>query len=50
MRLSTSTKKLPTKNEPRIEFTPLFNKQRKAAPLEIKRNYSAGYIWSKRIS
>jgi addiction module RelE/StbE family toxin len=24
------------KNEPRIEFTPLFNKQRKAAPLEIK--------------
>ena len=24
------------KNEPRIEFTPLFTKQRKAAPLEVK--------------
>jgi addiction module RelE/StbE family toxin len=24
------------KNDPRIEFTPLFNKQRKTAPLEIK--------------
>jgi hypothetical protein len=24
------------KNEPRIEFIPFFNKQRKAAPLEIK--------------
>jgi addiction module RelE/StbE family toxin len=24
------------KNDPLIEFTPLFNKQRKAAPLEIK--------------
>jgi addiction module RelE/StbE family toxin len=27
------------KNEPRIEFTPLFNKQRKAAPLEIKQAF-----------
>jgi addiction module RelE/StbE family toxin len=36
MRLSTWTKKLPMKNTPRIEFTPLFTKQRKAAPLEIK--------------
>jgi len=36
MLLSTWTKKLQMKNEPRIEFTPLFNKQRKAAPLEIK--------------
>jgi hypothetical protein len=24
------------KNEPRIEFTPLFTKQRKSAPVEIK--------------
>jgi len=27
------------KNAPRIEFTPLFNKQRKAAPLEIKQAF-----------
>jgi mRNA-degrading endonuclease YafQ of YafQ-DinJ toxin-antitoxin module len=28
--------KLKMKNDPRIEFTPFFDKQRKAAPLEIK--------------
>ena len=27
------------KNKPRIEFTPLFNKQRKASPLEIKQAF-----------
>jgi len=27
------------KNEPSIEFTPFFNKQRKAAPLEIKKAF-----------
>ena len=27
------------KNEPRIEFAPLFTKQRKAAPLEIKQAF-----------
>jgi addiction module RelE/StbE family toxin len=27
------------KNAPRTEFTPLFNKQRKAAPLEIKQAF-----------
>jgi len=27
------------KNAPRIEFTPLFNKQRKAAPLAIKQAF-----------
>jgi addiction module RelE/StbE family toxin len=27
------------KNTPRIEFTPLFTKQRKAAPLEIKQAF-----------
>jgi addiction module RelE/StbE family toxin len=39
MRLRTWTKKLPMKNEPRIEFAPLFNKQRKTAPLEIKQAF-----------
>ena len=28
--------KLPMKSDPRIEYTSLFNKQRKAVPLEIK--------------
>ena len=27
------------KNDPHIEFTPLFNKQRKSAPLEIKKAF-----------
>ncbi len=27
------------KNEPRIEFTPFFEKQRKAAPLEIRQAF-----------
>lgn len=27
------------RNEPSIEFTPFFNKQRKAAPLEIKKAF-----------
>src|SRR5882724_10685707 len=32
----TWPKKLKMKNDSLIEFTPLFNKQRKASPLEIK--------------
>jgi addiction module RelE/StbE family toxin len=31
--------KLRMKNDLRIEFTPLFNKHRKAAPLEIKKAF-----------
>ena len=31
--------KLRMKNDLRIEFAPLFNKQRKAAPLEIKKAF-----------
>ena len=31
--------KLKMKNDLRIEFAPLFNKQRKAAPLEIKKAF-----------
>jgi addiction module RelE/StbE family toxin len=27
------------KNDPRIEFAPFFNKQRQAAPLEIKKEF-----------
>jgi addiction module RelE/StbE family toxin len=39
MRLRTSTKKLPMKNAPRIEYSPLFNQKRKAAPLAIKQAF-----------
>jgi addiction module RelE/StbE family toxin len=39
MLLITWLAKLKMKNDLRIEFTPLFNKQRKAAPLEIKKAF-----------